>query len=333
MNGVPLPAEQGYPIRLVLPGSKGYQWVQWLDRIEINDQDPSGSGPFWFQRYPLHAKMFAPQDGDYILPGTHTISGFAFDGQGREIVSVEISMDDGVTWADGMLNNFFVPNVWKHWEYPWNVPQVGTYKIFARVKDNLGNIQKENPLYGWRRMGITVDVDYDTDNDSVPDGGDNCQGIPNGSAQGTCSPGSTNAGTPCNSQSECTGSGQNFCSLGQEDTDFDGVGDVCDNCPDNCNEEQLDHDNDEIGDVCDNAGPAGCSDGGGGCGLPACEQECLPVWPPSGHTIDNGGFFHKDGLYDPETNCTACHGAGLTGDIGPSCYSCHSDIWLEASGL
>jgi hypothetical protein len=66
--------------------------------------------------------------------------------------------------------------------------------------------------------------------------------------------------------------------------------------------------------------------------LPGCEQECLPIFgPPADHTINNGGFSHKDGLYQPETNCTACHGAGLTGvfDITPtpSCYSCHSDVW------
>ncbi len=54
----------------------------------------------------------------------------------------------------------------------------------------------------------------------------------------------------------------------QVDTDTDGIIDECDNCPVKCNSGQLDANNDDIGDVCDNT--PGC----GGCGKPACEQEC-----------------------------------------------------------
>lgn len=56
--------------------------------------------------------------------------------------------------------------------------------------------------------------------------------------------------------------------MSQEDRDSDGLGDVCDNCPDNCNLEQLDADGDGIGDVCDPE--PGC----GKCTQPACEVEC-----------------------------------------------------------
>ena len=52
------------------------------------------------------------------------------------------------------------------------------------------------------------------------------------------------------------------------DTDSDGINNESDNCPDKCNRNQFDADNDGIGDVCDDT--PGC----GGCGQPACEQEC-----------------------------------------------------------
>jgi hypothetical protein len=54
----------------------------------------------------------------------------------------------------------------------------------------------------------------------------------------------------------------------QADSDMDGFGDVCDNCPNVCNSLQIDADHDGIGDVCDPT--PGC----GGCGQPACEQQC-----------------------------------------------------------
>jgi hypothetical protein len=47
--------------------------------------------------------------------------------------------------------------------------------------------------------------------------------------------------------------------------------------------------------------------------------------PPAGHTENNGGVFHKPGKNDPLTNCVACHGASLQGDVGPSCYDCHNN--------
>jgi hypothetical protein len=53
------------------------------------------------------------------------------------------------------------------------------------------------------------------------------------------------------------------------DTDYDGIPDTFDNCPDKCNLQQLDADEDGIGDVCDPT--PGC----GGCGNPQCEQECF----------------------------------------------------------
>lgn len=110
----------------------------------------------------------------------------------------------------------------------------------------------------------------DLDDDRIFDDLDNCPVIPNGPDLGTCSPTASNAGAQCFNDGECIGScgTVRFCSMGQEDFDADGVGDVCDNCPETCNDQQLDADNDGIGDVCDQ--DPGC----GHCQEPACDPGC-----------------------------------------------------------
>ena len=98
------------------------------------------------------------------------------------------------------------------------------------------------------------------------------------------------------------------------DIDNDGIFDIADNCPDNCNTQQLDADNDGIGDVCDDT--SGC----GGCGQPACEVSC---------DIDN------DGILNAEDNCPDnCNigqsdadsdGIGDACDPDPNCSGCGQD--------
>jgi hypothetical protein len=112
--------------------------------------------------------------------------------------------------------------------------------------------------------------DSDTDGDGIIDSEDNAPAIPNGPHLGTCMPGPDKAGAACQSDADCNRgcTSNGTCSKNQEDTDGDGYGDVVDNCPTICNTEQLDADGDGIGDVCDPT--PGC----GGCGQPACENEC-----------------------------------------------------------
>ena len=110
----------------------------------------------------------------------------------------------------------------------------------------------------------------DSDGDGIIDTEDNCPNKPNGYDLGSCSPWSGSPGVVCESDNDCTATctGVRACNKNQEDTDNDGVGDVCDNCPNNCNTHQLDADVDGIGDVCDPT--PGC----GGCSGIACDQQC-----------------------------------------------------------
>ncbi len=76
MNGETLPADHGYPLRLVVPGKAGYKWVKWLERIEVVDYDYKG---YWESRgWDDDADLAAVSDW-----GTHAFIlsiGFIFGG-------------------------------------------------------------------------------------------------------------------------------------------------------------------------------------------------------------------------------------------------------------
>ncbi len=105
--------------------------------------------------------------------------------------------------------------------------------------------------------------DSDDDNDGICDpgevdpnciGSDNCLKIPNGPAMGTCTEGSL-IGFRCVSHTSCYerfGPDSYYCSMNQENSDSDTLGDACDNCPNITSENQEDGDEDNVGDLCDN---------------------------------------------------------------------------------
>jgi DMSO/TMAO reductase YedYZ molybdopterin-dependent catalytic subunit len=196
MNGQTLPLEQGYPLKLVVPGVAGYQNARWLERIEITTLPVA----MRLNHYPIHARIFEPEYDATIVLGTQVIRGMVYAGEGKEITQVEVSTDGGGSWEAAQLLNYFVPNVWKHWEYSWEIAQVGEYQIFARAVDSLGSVQREEiGQFGWRGFDIPVHVDYDADGDGVPDSIDNCEDVHNPS---------------------------------QVDSDDDGMGNACDgDCP------------------------------------------------------------------------------------------------------
>lgn len=172
MNGETLPPEQGYPVRLVMPGSYGFEWIQWIKRIELFAVPPTSDH---LNPFPVHAKIFQPRNGEQSTADLYTINGTAFVGDEREITGVEISTDGGTTWGNAQLLNYFVPNVWMHWEFTWEIPQGGEHQIFARAVDSGGTIQEEHGVFGWRSLGSSIIFDVcegDFDGDRDQDGSD-----------------------------------------------------------------------------------------------------------------------------------------------------------------
>jgi hypothetical protein len=102
-------------------------------------------------------------------------------------------------------------------------------------------------------VSIAYEGECDADADGIPDSVDNCPSKPNGYELGSCSPWSGSPSAVCESDNDCTATctGVRACNKNQEDTDHDGVGDVCDNSPNNRNPLQKDADGDGVSDDID----------------------------------------------------------------------------------
>lgn len=153
-NGEPLRPEQGYPLRLLLPGYEGNINVKWLRRLEL------GTAP-WMTRWetskytdPLldgTARSFSlVMDTTSIITspayprvltdkGWWPISGLAWTGRGR-ITKVEVSTDGGRRWAEATLHGPVLPNAHTRFSHMWQWDGKEAV-LLSRATDETGAVQ------------------------------------------------------------------------------------------------------------------------------------------------------------------------------------------------
>jgi|GEM_PF-1547782 len=140
--------------------------------------------------------------------------------------------------------------------------------------------------------------DSDGDGSTGFDDSDNCPGVPNGPLGGTCFEGL--AGSPCLVDADCDdGPTPGVCNAASEDGDGDGVGDVCDVCPEDSDPFQGDANGDGIGDACQ-------PDDGDGDGWPDAEDNCPNDFNPG---QENGNAANEPGAEDGDV-CETGDGDG-----------------------
>jgi sulfane dehydrogenase subunit SoxC len=168
MNGEPIPARFGGPIRLIVPGWYGMASVKWVERIDAVEQPFQGE--FQTRRY-VYANgepvsrmkiksVFAeiPRWAPAGIP--LRISGVAWGGEGVARVDVEI---DGVRRRARLVGPA-LPHAWRRFELDWTPQTPGLYLIACRATDIGGRPQPDeaerNPLgYGYnavQRIAINV---------------------------------------------------------------------------------------------------------------------------------------------------------------------------------
>jgi DMSO/TMAO reductase YedYZ molybdopterin-dependent catalytic subunit len=155
MNGVPLPAEHGFPLRAIVPGLYGMMNAKWITEIELVDRVYEG---FWQRRgwannakYQTHSKIVFP--GDALLNrfeelsantaargSKSPIAGVAFAGD-RGISKVEVSTDGGNTWQSANIKDPLSNHCWVLWALDWIPQNKGKYNIVVRATDKAGNLQ------------------------------------------------------------------------------------------------------------------------------------------------------------------------------------------------
>ena len=117
-NGEMLRPENGYPLRLVVPGIQGVSWVKYLRRIEVGDMPygakdetlhyvdllPDGTHRQYTSMQEIKSVITSPSGGQVVLQkGFHSISGLAWSGRGK-VKKVDVSIDGGRNWKPARLD-------------------------------------------------------------------------------------------------------------------------------------------------------------------------------------------------------------------------------------
>jgi DMSO/TMAO reductase YedYZ molybdopterin-dependent catalytic subunit len=163
VNGVPLPPQHGFPLRLVVPGWYGMTHVKWLRSISVVDEPFRG----WQQEVAYHLRdseddpgqpvtrmlprslMVPPGIPDFLsrsrflTPGPCVLEGRAWSGHG-DVERVAVSVDGGSTWADADLGEPVSEFAWRGWSYRWDA-QPGEHELCCRATDTAGNTQPAAP--------------------------------------------------------------------------------------------------------------------------------------------------------------------------------------------
>ena len=147
INGVTLPDEHGYPLRLIVPGIYGMKHVKWINRIEPVGEVYTGywQERGWSDEAPVltMSKITTPFYQSTIpLDEPTLIGGVAFSGD-RGISRVEISLDSGQTWIDADVEDALSDSSWVRWSYDWTPVDEQSHWILARAYEGDGTAQVE----------------------------------------------------------------------------------------------------------------------------------------------------------------------------------------------
>ena len=155
MNGESLRPEQGYPMRLVVPGWEGNMWIKWIRRLEIGDKpwhhreetskytDLFKDGNARRFSWEMDAKSVitnpSPQAPILHGKGPMVVAGVAWSGRGK-ISHVDVSIDGGVSWNQAKLSG---PADTKsmhrfYYEFEWQGQQL---LLQSRAQDDTGYVQ------------------------------------------------------------------------------------------------------------------------------------------------------------------------------------------------
>ena len=176
-NGEMLRPENGYPLRLFIPGWEGNVSIKWLRRIKLGDQpwnlrsetarytDPMPDGKWRQFSFAMEAKsvVTSPSGGMKVQPGEIEILGFAWSGQGS-IRAVDVTLDGGRTWQaqleqpvlDKCLTRFRLR--WKWDGRPTSIASRAvdstgyvqpTVEEIKKVRAITGFVQHHNGIFPW----------------------------------------------------------------------------------------------------------------------------------------------------------------------------------------
>ncbi len=158
-NGERLRPENGYPLRLLLPGWEGVTNVKWLRRLQVTDRPvmsrnetakytellPSGKARQFTFVMDAKSLITSPSPGQEMHgPGFYQITGLAWSGRGK-ISKVEVSADGGKTWAEAELQEPVLSKCYTRFRIPWHWDG-GLAILKSRAIDETGYVQPEREV-------------------------------------------------------------------------------------------------------------------------------------------------------------------------------------------
>jgi sulfane dehydrogenase subunit SoxC len=155
-NGEMLRPENGYPLRLVVPGIQGVSWVKYLRRIEVGDQPwatkdeaihyldliPGGLHRQYSSIQECKSVITSPSGGQILLDkGFHSITGLAWSGKGK-VRGVDVSIDGGRNWRPARLQTPVLSKCLSRFSIDWVWDGKPTL-MQSRAYDDTGYVQPQ----------------------------------------------------------------------------------------------------------------------------------------------------------------------------------------------
>lgn len=153
-NGEPIRPEQGYPVRLVVPGWEGNVNIKWLHRLQLatapamsrdeaasyTDLMPDGRARQFSFEMDVKSVILRPSGGHRLSgPGFHEISGIAWSGRGK-VAKVEVSSDGGLSWRVATLQQPVLDRSLTRFTVPWQWDGRAAH-LLSRATDETGDRQ------------------------------------------------------------------------------------------------------------------------------------------------------------------------------------------------
>lgn len=162
MNGAPLLPQHGFPLRLLVPGWYGMTNVKWLTSVSAVSEPFVGyqnETAYRFRaaedeqgtpvsRMHPRALMVPPGVPDFhtrvrfVARGNHLLEGRAWSGL-APVERVDVSTDDGETWAPATLEPAQSRWGWRRWTFAWQANERGQQILCCRAADEAGNVQPD----------------------------------------------------------------------------------------------------------------------------------------------------------------------------------------------
>ena len=184
MNGKPLTADHGYPLRTLVPGYIGARSVKWIGKIILSDKtspnhylanaykivknteaiDWTEAGPIY--RFPINGAIGSHGKNAKLATGQVEVSGYVLPTgvTGAEVTTVNLSADNGKSWIKASLQGDKGEFCWQLWSAKLNI-QRSTKQIIVRARDSAGGFMPARVPWNakgylqnsWYRLPVEVE--------------------------------------------------------------------------------------------------------------------------------------------------------------------------------